>query len=66
MKGVFKYSNGIIDFGIFHQGRPQVNRVFDIHGFVNAYCVRDIDPRRSTSVYIFNVFRRTISWMSKR
>jgi hypothetical protein len=38
----------------------------DIHGFVDAYWARDLDPRISTSRYVFNLFGGEISWMSKR
>jgi hypothetical protein len=38
----------------------------DIHGFVDADWARDLDRRRSTSRYVFNLFGGAISWMSKR
>jgi phosphoribosyl-AMP cyclohydrolase len=40
--------------------------VVDIHGFVDADWARDMDRRRSTSGYVFNLFGGEISWMSKR
>jgi hypothetical protein len=40
--------------------------VLYIHGFVDAYWVGDLDHRRSTSGYVFNMFGGAISWMSKR
>jgi len=40
--------------------------VVDIHGFVDADCARDLDRRRSTSGYVFNLFVGAISWMIKR
>jgi hypothetical protein len=40
--------------------------VLDIHGFVDAYWAGDLDHRRSTSGYVFNLFGGEISWMSKR
>jgi hypothetical protein len=42
------------------------NRVVDIHGFVDADWVGDLDRRRSISGYVFNLFGGAISWMSKR
>jgi phosphoribosyl-AMP cyclohydrolase len=39
--------------------------VLDIHGFVDANWARDLDHRRSTSEYVFNLFRGAISWMRK-
>jgi hypothetical protein len=37
-----------------------------IHGFVDAYWAGDLDHRRSTSGYVFNLFGGEISWMSKQ
>jgi hypothetical protein len=38
----------------------------DTHGFVDADWDRDLDRRRSTSGYVFNLFGGAISWMRKR
>jgi hypothetical protein len=38
----------------------------DIHGFVDVDWTRDLDRRRSTSRYVFNLFGGAISWMRKR
>jgi len=43
-----------------------LDRVLDIHGSVDAEWVGDLDRRRSTSGYVFNLFGGAISWMSKR
>jgi len=40
--------------------------VLDIHGFVDAEWAGDLDQRRSTSEYVFNLFRGVISWMRKK
>jgi hypothetical protein len=40
--------------------------VVDIHGFVDANWAGDLDHRRSTSEYVFNLFGGAISWMRKR
>jgi hypothetical protein len=40
--------------------------VVDIHGFVDADWAGDLDRRRSTSGYVFNLFGGEISWMRKR
>ena len=37
-----------------------------IHGFLDVDWVGDLDHRRSISMYVFNLFRGAISWMSKR
>jgi hypothetical protein len=44
----------------------RLDRVVDIHGFVDADWDGDPDRRRSTSGYVFNLFGGAISWMSKR
>jgi hypothetical protein len=43
-----------------------LDRVLDIHGFVDADWVGDMDFRRSTSGYVFNLFGGEIGWMRKR
>ena len=40
--------------------------LFRSHGFVDADWAGDLDRRRSTSGYVFNLFGGAISWMSKR
>ena len=40
--------------------------MLDIHGFVDAEWAGDLDRRRSTSGYVFNLFGGEISWMRKR
>ena len=42
------------------------DRVLDVHGFVDANWVRDLDHRRSTSRYVFNLFGGAISWINKK
>jgi hypothetical protein len=49
-----------------YQGRPRLDKVLDIHGFVDADWDGDLDRRRSTSGYVFILFGGAISWMSKR
>ena len=66
MKQVFRYLRGTSDYGLCYQGRPGLDRVLDIHGFVDADWARDLDQRRSTSGYVFNLFGGVVSWMSKK
>jgi len=66
MKWVFKYLCGTSDYGLCYQGRPGLDRVLDIRGFVDADWARDLDQRRSTSGYVFNLFGGAVSWMSKK
>eukprot|EP00253_Pinus_taeda_P028556 PITA_28556 len=66
MKQVFRYLCGTSDYGLCYQGRPGLDRVLDIHGFVDANWARDMRQRRSTSGYVFNLFGGEIGWMSKK
>jgi hypothetical protein len=49
-----------------YKGRPGLDTVVDIHGFVDVDWAGDLDCRRSTRGYVFNLFGGAISWMSKR
>jgi hypothetical protein len=53
-------------YGLCYQGRPGLDKVVDIHGFLDADWAGDLDHRRSTSGYVFNLFGGAINWMSKR
>ena len=66
VKRVFRYLRGTSDYGLCYQGRPGLDRVLDIHGFVDADWVGDLDQRRSTSGYVFNLFGGAVNWMSKK
>eukprot|EP00253_Pinus_taeda_P025266 PITA_25266 len=65
VKRVFRYLRGTSDYGLCYQGRPGLDRVLDIRGFVDADWAGDLDQRRSTSGYVFNLFGGAVSWMSK-
>eukprot|EP00253_Pinus_taeda_P030372 PITA_30372 len=65
VKWVFRYLCGTSDYGLHYQGRPGLDEVLDIHGFVDPWWPRDLDQRISTSGYVFNLFGGAISWMSK-
>ena len=66
MKRVFRYLHGTNDYGLCYQGRLRLDRVLDIRGFVGADWTGDLDQRRSTSGYVFNLFGGAVSWMSKK
>jgi hypothetical protein len=66
VKRVFRYLYGTASYGLCYQERIVLDRVLDIHGFVDADWARDMDHRRSTSGYVFNLFGGAIIWMSKR
>jgi hypothetical protein len=56
VKRVFGYLCDIANYGLCYQGRPELDRALDIHGFVDADWAGDMDCRRSTSRYVFNLF----------
>eukprot|EP00253_Pinus_taeda_P005774 PITA_05774 len=56
VKRVFSYLRGTSDYGLCYQGKPGLGRALHIHGFVDADWARDLDQRRSTSGYVFNLF----------
>jgi hypothetical protein len=66
VKRVFRYLRGTSRYGLCYKGRPGLDRVVDIYGFVDADWAGDLDHRRSTSGYVFNLFGGAISWMRKR
>src|SRR6202034_1808807 len=66
VKRVFRYLRGTSDYGLCYQGRLGLDKVLDIHGFVDADWAGDLDQRRSTSGYVFNLFGGAVSWMSKK
>jgi hypothetical protein len=50
----------------FLSRRHGVDKVLDIHGFVDVVWAGDLDCRRYTSGHVFNLFGGEISWMRKR
>eukprot|EP00253_Pinus_taeda_P014864 PITA_14864 len=66
VKWVFRYLCGTSGYGLCYQGRPGLDRALDIRGFVDADWAGDLDQRRSTSGYVFNLFGGAVSWMSKK
>eukprot|EP00253_Pinus_taeda_P005859 PITA_05859 len=66
VKRVFRYLCGTSDYGVCYQGRPGLDTVLHIHGFVDVDWAGDLDQRRSTSGYVFNLFGGAVSWMSKK
>ena len=49
VKRVFRYFCGTSDYRMCYQGRPRLDKVLYIHGFVDADWVGDLDHRRSRS-----------------
>jgi hypothetical protein len=66
VKRVFRYLRGTTSYVLCYQGIPGLEKVVDIHGFVDVDWAVDLDRKRSTSGYVFNLFGGEISWMRKR
>ena len=66
VKRVLRYLRGTSSYGLCYERRPRLDRVVDIHGFVDVDWAGDLDRRRSTSRYVFNLFGGEIIWMRKR
>ena len=66
VKMVFRYLRGTTNHAICYQGRVGPNIVLYVHGFVDADWVGNLDHRRSTSGYVFNLFGGDINWISEK
>ena len=66
VKRVFRYLRGTIYHAICYQGRAGPDKVLDVHGFVDLDWARDLDHRRYTHGYVFNLFGGAINWMSTK
>ena len=66
VKRVSKYLCGTTDHAICYQGGAGLDKVLYVHGFVYANWDGDLDHRRSTSGYSFNLFGGAINWMGKK
>jgi hypothetical protein len=66
VRRVFWYLCGTYSYRLCYQGIPRLDRLLDIHVFIDVYWARDMDNIRSTSGYVFNLFGGIISWMRKR
>ena len=65
-KRVFKYLHNNVDYEICYGGELESNKEINIHGFVDSDWVGDIDHICLTNIYVFKIFDRAISRMSKR
>ena len=61
VKRVFRYLRGTSDYGLCYQGRIGLVKVLDICVFVDVDWAEDLDQRRSTSGYVFNLFGGVVS-----
>jgi len=54
------------NYAICYHGRFGPNKVINIQGSTDANWVSDLYRKRFTSGYVFNLFGRAISWISRR
>jgi hypothetical protein len=66
VKRLSRYLCGTKDYSIFYQGKLGNYSKVDVHGFVDTDWTGDLDRRRLTSGYEFNMFDGAISWMNKK
>jgi len=66
VKQVFRYLHGTSDYGLRYKGRFGFDKILDICGFVDEDWAGNMDQRRSTSRYVFNLFVDVVNWMSKK
>jgi hypothetical protein len=52
IKRVFKYFHETTTYGLCYQGRPRLDIVLKIHGFVDADSARDLNSKISTIGYV--------------
>jgi hypothetical protein len=58
---ILKYLRGTIDLELTYSGELK-----DLNGYSDADWAGDVDTRRSTNGYVFNIGSGTISWSAKR
>ena len=62
-KRVLRYIKGTINYGLVFDGR---STRCSLIGYLDADWANDVDTRRSTSGYVFQINGSTVSWSSKR
>lgn len=60
------YLHGATNQAICYQVKLESGRQINVHGFVDSNWARDVDGRRSTSEYVFNIFGGEVIWMRRR
>ena len=62
IKRILRYLRGTVNYGLVYDG----NGSADLIGFSDADWAGDIDTRRSTSGYAFQMGKSTVSWCSRK
>ena len=66
VKRMFMYLCGTTNHAICYQERARLDKVLDVHGFIDVDWDGGLDHRIFTRGYVFNLFGGAISWMSKK
>ena len=61
-KGILRYVSGTHNFGI----RYSPNDKFELVGYMDSDWVGSMEDQKSTSVYVFSLGSRVVSWSSKK
>ena len=64
VKRVLRYINGTLNYSLKFQSTK--TGVVNLNGFADADWAGDVDTRKSTSGYVFQIGSSTVSWSSKR
>ena len=64
VKRVLRYINGTLNYSLKFQSTK--TSVVNLNGFADADWAGDVDTRKSTSGYVFQIGSSTVSWSSKR
>ncbi|XP_048491166.1 uncharacterized mitochondrial protein AtMg00810-like [Beta vulgaris subsp. vulgaris] len=62
VRRILRYVKGTIDYGILYRN----DKEFEVVGYCDADYAGDLDTRRSTTGYVFNLGSAAVSWCSKR
>lgn len=63
VKKIFQYVAGTFNYSIEYQSDRNES---ELTGFSDAYYASDVETRRSTTGYLFNLGNRPITWTSQR
>ncbi|CAI6374264.1 unnamed protein product [Macrosiphum euphorbiae] len=63
LKRVLRYVKGTTDFGLIYKKGKEVS---PLRGFVDADFANDINDRKSTSGYLFQIYGSTVCWSTRK
>ena len=66
VKRVLRYIKGTLNYGLIYKSTDSKGMMSDCCGYADADWAGDIETRKSTSGYVFQIGSSTVSWSSKR